>query len=426
MTGGTRVVGASPPVARWALFAIISAIFFLINGATFSSLGVVLPFMIQDLSWTWSQAGAGFSLFALMVGLASTVPAWILRRFGIQATYGAGGAVMACGFALLALSGGLPTYLAATALLGLGFASCATVPGIFLLNGWMPEKRSATIGAYMTIGGLGAVAGPLASSGVIAASGSWRLYWWLVAAAMLALTTLALVIVRSPPQAAAAATEAAATAQEPHAAGVYRTTTDWRFREAIRTTQFWIIAIAMTSMLLCVLTANGWAVTHMGTLGVPAAVAAGVLSADGAVNALSRAVGGALATRIDPKRLLVAALLSEAIGMTALSVADNWIAFSIFAVADGFGFGMCFFATAMLLVNYFGPSENPEILGTYNLVTTLAMVGPATAGFIADTVGGFSGVFLGFAAVMLVIVAVTAAMRPPAANRPDTAAPASC
>ena len=100
-------MAVSPPAARWALFAIISAIFFLINAATFSSLGVVLPFMIKELSWSWSQAGAGFSLFALTVGLASTVPAWILRRFGIKATYGAGGAVMACGCALLALTNGL-------------------------------------------------------------------------------------------------------------------------------------------------------------------------------------------------------------------------------------------------------------------------------------------------------------------------------
>ncbi|MGH8135420.1 MAG: CynX/NimT family MFS transporter, partial [Steroidobacteraceae bacterium] len=406
-------MAASSPAARWALFAIISAIFFLINGATFSSLGVVLPFMIKELSWSWSQAGTGFSLFALTVGLASTVPAWILRRFGIKATYGVGGAVMACGFALLALTSSLQLYLVAMPLLGLGFASCATVPGVFLLNGWMPEKRSATIGAYMTIGGLGAVAGPLASSGVIAATGSWRFYWWAVTTAMLALTTLAVAIVKSPPDAVSAAAETAAPSEEPRSAGVYRTTADWRFRDAVRTTQFWTIAIAMTTMLLCVLTTNGWAVTHMGTLGVPAAVAAGVLSADGAVNALSRAVGGVLATRIDPKHLLVAALLSEAIGVAALSVADNWIAFTVFAVADGFGFGMCFFATAMLLVNYFGPSENPEILGTYNLVTTLAMIGPATAGFVADAVGGFSRVFMGYAAVVLVVVAITAAMRPP-------------
>jgi MFS family permease len=399
--------------ARWALFAVISAIFFLISAGTFSSLGVVLPFMIHDLSWTRSQAGTGFSLFALTVGLASTVPAWTLRRFGIKATYGIGGTIMASGFALFALTNGLQLFFVAAALLGLGFASCATVPGIYLLNGWMPEKRPAVIGAFMTAGGLGAVAGPLAASLVIAASGSWRLYWWATAAAMLALTVLALIFVRIPPGSTVAAdVQTTATGKRPPG-HVYYTSRDWRFRAAIRTPQFWIIAAAMTATLLCVLTSSSWAFTHMGTLGISASVAAGVLSADGAVSAVSRALGGALATRIDPKRLLVAALIGETIAIAALSVADNWIAILVFAVADGFGFGMCFFATAMLLVNYFGPSENPEIFGTFNLVTTAAMIGPATAGFFADTFGGFTGVFQVYAAVMLLIVCITAAMRPP-------------
>ncbi|MGH8130906.1 MAG: CynX/NimT family MFS transporter [Steroidobacteraceae bacterium] len=399
--------------ARWALFAVISAIFFLITGGTFSSLGVVLPFMIDELSWTWSQAGTGFSLLALAVGLASTVPTWILRRFGIKTTYGIGGAIMASGFALFALTNNLHQYLIAAALLGLGFASCATVPGVYLLNGWMPERRSAAIGAFMTIGGLGAVAGPLLASNIIAATGSWRFYWWVLVASMLTLTVLAIVFVRTPPSAPPATAADAGTRNEPGAGRVYRAEADWRFRDAIRTPQFWMISAAMTATLLCVLTSSSWAFTHMGTLGVSASIAAGTLSADGAVSALSRALGGALATRIDPKRLLVAAMISEAIGMAALSVADNWLALVVFAVADGFGFGMCFFATAMLLVNYYGPSENPEIFGTYNLITTAAMVGPATAGFFADTFGGFAGVFRGYAAVMVAFIVVTVSMRPP-------------
>ncbi len=409
-------MAVSTRVAPWALFAVISAIFFLIAGATFSSFGIILPFMIEELSWTWSQAGTGFSLFALTVGLASTVPAWTLRRFGIKATYGIGGAIMASGFGLLALTKGFPQYLLATALLGLGFASCATVPAVYLLTGWMPEKRAPAIGAFMTIGGLGAVAGPLAASGVVAATHSWRFYWWATAAALLALTALALVFVKSPPSEPRALDETPRRGTE-HADRVYRARTDWRFRDAIRTPQYWVIATAMTATLLCVLSANSWAVTHMGTLGVSAAIAAGVLSAGGAVSACSRAIGGALATRVDPKWLLVAALAGEAIGMAALSVADNWTAMVVFAAAEGFGFGMCFFATAILLVNYFGPADNPEIYGTYNLITTAAMVGPVLGGFVADRFGGFAGLFQAYAAVMLAIVALTATMRPPGERR---------
>jgi MFS family permease len=404
------MMGPTPGWRRWAVFAIVSAFFFHITAATFTSFGVVLPFMIEHLAWTWSQAGTGFSLLALMVGLSGALPAWTLRRFGVRATYGAGGLVMASGFGLLATTAGLHQYFLGAGLLGMGYALCATVPAVHLLNQWFPDRRALAIGAYMTIGGLGAVAGPLIATRLVAVSDSWRVHWWAMGAVIVALGVVAMVLLRSAPEVAAAGANTEAGEADDR---VFRTRADWRFRDVIRTPQYYVIVAALTMTLLSTLTMNSWAFTHMGMLGVSAAVAAGALSADGAVNALSRAVGGALASRIDPKWLLVAALAGEAIGMLALSVADNAFAIGVFALGEGFGFGMCFFATTMLLVNYFGPTDNPEILGTLNMITTVAMVGPVLGGFIADTFGGFTALFRTYAAALLLLLLLTAAMRPP-------------
>ena len=120
-----------------------------------------------------------------------------------------------------------------------------------------------------------------------------------------------------------------------------------------------------------------------------------------------------IATRIDPKWLLVAALIGELIGMLALSVADNPAALIFFAVGEGFGFGMCFLATALLLLNYFGEKDNPELLGTMNFITTAAMLGPVIAGYIGDKVGSFSSAFQLNAALLLIIIIFVAAMKPP-------------
>ena len=63
-----------------------------------------------------------------------------------QGAYGIGGLVMTLGFCMLALTHNFHQYLFATAILGLGFASCATVPAVYLLTGWMPggaPRRSA-------------------------------------------------------------------------------------------------------------------------------------------------------------------------------------------------------------------------------------------------------------------------------------------
>ena len=398
---------------RWWMFALASAFFFFITAATFSSLGVVLPYMIEEFSWSWSQAGTGFSLLALLVGLAGTLPAWTIRRFGIKATYVIGSATMACGFVLISTGTGLYQYWLGAGLLGLGFALCATVPGIHLINNWLPDRRSFAIGMYMTLGGLGAVAGPPVVTLIVSITDSWRAHWWSMATAILALMVLAIAFINNRPAENDKTGVANTLEEEKTSDRVFKTKTDWRYREVLLTPQYYVIVAALTLTLFCTLTMNNWAFTHLGMLGISTALATLALSADGAVNALSRALGGIIATRIDPKWLLVAALIGEMIGMLALSVADNPVALIFFAIGEGFGFGMCFLATALLLLNYFGEKDNPEILGTMNFITTAAMAGPVIAGYLGDKVGGFSIAFQLNAALLLIIIIAVAVMKPP-------------
>lgn len=400
------------PDKRWWLFGIASLFFFFITAATFSSLGVALPHMIEEYTWSWSEAGTGFSLLALMVGLTGTLPAWTIRRFGIKATYMLGAAVMACGFILVAAGNGLYLYWAGTGLLGTGFALCATVPGIHLINDWLPERRSFAIGLYMTLGGLGAVAGPAMVTFIVSQTESWRVHWWTMTVAVLVLMLLAAIFIRKR-----SSTDEALPAQEEQTSDqVFRTSADWRYRDALRTPQYYVIVAALTVTLFCTLTMNSWAFTHLGMLGISAALATLALSAGGAVNALARSLGGMLATRIDPKWLLVAALTSEMAGMLALSVADNPVGLIVFAIGEGFGFGMCFLATALLLLNYFGEKDNPELLGTMNFLSTAAMVGPVLAGYLAGKSGGFSIAFQLNAGLLLLLVIIVAGMKPPRQN----------
>ena len=398
---------------RWWLFTIASLYFFFITAATFSSLGVVLPYMIEEFSWSWSEAGTGFSLLALMVGLAGTLPAWTIRRFGIKATYIAGSVTMACGFILIAAGTGLYRFWAGASLLGVGFALCATVPGIHLINDWLPDRRSFAIGLYMTLGGLGAVAGPPIVTSIVGYTDSWRIHWWSMTAAILVLMLLAGAFISRRITEDNGADAANAPNEETTSDRVFKTKADWRYRDALRTPQYYVIVAALTLTLFCTLTMNSWAFTHLGMLGISTALATLALSADGAVNALSRAVGGMLATRIDPKWLLVAALVGEMVGMLALSVADNPAALVLFALGEGFGFGMCFLATALLLLNYFGEKDNPELLGTMNFLTTAAMVGPVLAGYIAGKAGGFSMPFQLNAALLLIMIVFVIGMKPP-------------
>jgi MFS transporter, OFA family, oxalate/formate antiporter len=408
-------------IYRWWLFAIASLMFFLNTAATFNSLGVALPYMMQDLGWTRGEAGTGFSLLALATGLAAPVPALLLRKYGVKVTYTVGGLLLVAGLVLLATTASLTQYYCAAGLLGMGVCLTGGVPGVYLITNWLPDKQASAIGAFYMIAALGGVAGPLMVTGTVSISGSWHAHWWVMASLLLFLSVLAMVFLKDVPVHLPEGVKATLAQQqrerEEGSQRVHRSELHWTFSEAIRTHQFYVVTLALMLILLCAVTMNTWAYTHMTTLGVTSTMAAAVLSAQAVANAISRGLGGTLANFIDPKWLLASALIAEVIGMTALSFAENPVALVVFALADGYGFGMCFFASTMLLVNYYGSDASPEILSLMNFITTVAMIGPVFAGAVSGSLDGFAWVFRGYAVILLIFMFVVIAMRPPQHDR---------
>ena len=409
----TNTGNSSIDWSSWWKFTLVSLIFFHLTASTFTSLGVALPFMIEELSWSWSNAGFGFSVLAFVVGITGRVPAWAMQRFGIGATLGTGGLILASGLTLLGFSTSLAQYFIGAALAGLGSTLCGIVPGVAVINHALPHRRSFAIGAFMTIGGLGGVAGPQIVTTMVALTGSWRWHWWLVAAANIVLVVLAVLTFGRTREEPKANVQAKKPAEEKHTQRVHATIRKWRLKDVLRTPQYYVIVAAWTMTLFGGVTTNSWAVTHMGTLGISITIAAGALSAHAFINAFSRAFGGALATWVDPKWLLVSALAAEIMGMLALASADNMVTIILFAFGEGYGFGMCMFATTILLVNYYGPKEAPKTMGTMHMISTLAMVGPVLGGVVADTFGGFSGLFRVYAMVLLACLVAVTLMKPP-------------
>ncbi len=240
------------------------------------------------------------------------------------------------------------------------------------------------------------------------------MHWWLMAASISVLAVAAIFLLRSPEK-QGADDEKSNLSAEKHSDNVYMTRFEWRFEDVLRTPQYYIIVAATTLTFLSGVTTNSWAVTHMGNLGIAISVAAGALSAHALINSLSRAFGGALATWVDPKWLLVTALLAEVIGMLALAEADNMKMIILFAIGEGYGFGMCIFSTTMLLVNYYGPKEAPKTMGTMYLITTIAMLGPVMGGYVADNFGGFESVFRSYAVILAFCLIAVTLMKPPVA-----------
>lgn len=384
----------------WITLAAVSVVYFLITATTFGSLGVVLPAMIGELKWSWGGAGTGFSLLGVAAGVTATLPATMIRRFGVRATLVAGSLAMGAAFACLALTHGLPLYFLGCVLMGLGFALLATVPGTYLLTR-LYANPSFAFGLYFTVGGLGGVAGPILYLWVAAISQDWRAYWLVSLLLVLLAGLLSAVLVDVKTDLHQDANDASAGSD------------DWTVKAALRTRQFAILAAAYSIFLFVGITVNAVSVAHLMNHGVTAAVAGGMMSAEALINAGARLAGGVLVRWIGAKVLLLLSLAMLIVGLLALSAAHGLPLMLVYAIGIGVGYGLTFFASTILLLDYFGRAPNLELFAIVNLISVVGSGGPAFAGFVADHSGSFVPAFTILEGLVLLVLIAVAAMRRP-------------
>nr|WP_314263211.1 MFS transporter [uncultured Moellerella sp.] len=397
---------------QWSILFLLGAVYFLTTATTFTSLGVVLPNMIHELKWSWTQAGFGFTLLGLTCGLSSFLPSLFIRKVGVRLTLLFGLLVFISGFYSLYVTQNIDTYFLGTALLGVGFTFLATVPGTYVISRLF-EKQSMAFGLYFTLGGLGGVAGPWIYFYASNQLGSWRMHWLLSALYLSVITIITLLVLKEGDKERDHAKQiqlkqAAATPKT-----IYRTKEIWTARRALRTWQFYLIAAAYTAFLWCGITVNSFAVAHIEERGFGMTVAVTLLSSMALVNALSRFIGGAVGEWLDPKKLLISSLAILVVGLISLSISASWLWLILFTVCVGIGYGMTFLASSVLLSNYFGRGPYLELFSVVNLISTFACLAPFFAGAIKDSTHSFTPAFLIIAAPVVVILFLTLWMRPP-------------
>jgi len=401
----------------WSVFAAVTLIFFFLNGATFTSLGVVLYTMVGELHWSQAAAGFSFSLLGIACGLCSPLPALMMKRVGGRWTIVAGAVALAIGFFLAAVSTSLWVFYAAMLLLGLGYALAGNVPAIYLLAAWFPTNSARIIGLYLMIGAFGASVGPPVVEAIVSGSGSWRVHWQVMGwvAVVVGLFCFAFVrdIDRSSTAAAADASSAPPTEGEAEAE-------PWSNRDAIFTSQFMLVAAAMAITMACVTTNSSVTISHLVKMGATPAFGAVILSALALTATLTKGIAGRLCESMPLPHLLAGGLLAQALGNVILASADTTVLQYAAALVYGLGWGASFVAANVLLLRYFGRDTGSYVLSVVWLLTTVAAVGPLAAGAIADARGSFSLIFYVYAALLVAVAVPTFLMRAPVRRKAQT------
>lgn len=375
--------------------------FFFVTATTFTSLGYVLYMMVEDLGWSQAAAGGSFALLGLACGLSSPLPPLLMKWVGTRLTMAIGGLVLGAGFLLAAASHQIGLFFIATALMGTGFSLIAPSPGVFLIATWLPERSARLMGVYFMAGALGGVFGPLIVKTIVALSGSWRMHWTAMGAVAIALSIIFLLTVQD-------AVRVESTDQVKHAGHArVAEATSWTVRKAVLTSSFLTIALALLVVQTAVTTMHSVLVTHVAGMGAGSDPGAWAMSLLALAGTFSKGVTGALTERYDARRLLVFGLALQAAAMVLLCVlaTPGWAI--AFALAFGMGWGIAWLAAHILLLRYFGAGIAGDLTAMATMATTFAVLGPLSAGWVADITGSFVPMFVVFAGLLVLVTLTT-------------------
>jgi cyanate permease len=191
------------------------------------------------------------------------------------------------------------------------------------------------------------------------------------------------------------------------------TTGAWSVKEAMRTHQFAFLAAAYSAFLICDISVNAASASHLRELGATPETAAYLMSLWALLNVGARLAGGVLTSFVSARLLLIAALGLLAAGMAALALGASTILMAIFVIGIGVGSGLTFFASTILLLDYFGRKPNLELFSLVNLISTVGSAAPFAAGATRDASGSFAPFLLAVALAMAAMTVLALFLKAP-------------
>lgn len=398
---------------HWWILVAITLGFFFLNAATFTSLGVALYSMSTDLRWSYAAAGFGFTLLGVATGVSSLLPAILIKRIGGRMTVALGMATLAGGFVLTALLQNLWMFYLAMLLLGTGYSLAGNVPGVYLIAGSFPRHSSRMIGAYMMGGAFGAVVGPVIAQSIIGLTGSWRHHWLAMAVIAAVIGVISLICIRDVRTLSKAASRAESRGGSANG---------WKYRDAVMTPQFLLVAGTMTMTMACVTTLHSVSVSHLTQLGATERFAGLSLAIVGFVSMLAKGAAGPLCDRIPSRIVLASGMTLQMLGIVLYGIAYSPPRIYAATLVYGLGWGLAYVAASVVLLEYFGRELGAQLLGAVWMVATFAAIGPVAAGIIADAAGSFAPIFYIFAVILLFFTLPVAIMQRPAIGAAPVAA----
>jgi MFS family permease len=394
----------------YGYIVVIAAFFiFVVSWATYNSFGVLFNPLLEEFGWNRAVTSGAFSLSMLIYGVLGIVVGALNDRFGPRVVLTFGGILLGLGYLLMSQISALwQLYLFWGVIIGIGMSG-VWVPLLSTVARWFDKRRTLMTGIVIAGLGIGGLIGPPVISRLLASYG-WFLSLIIVGIAVLLFVVIAAQFLKRGPTQTGQLPDAETKGKYQSAKSI---TNSFSFKEAVKTTQFWIVS----GMFFCYGFGTYAVVVHIVRYAIDLEIsplsAANILAARGAVVILGNYILGALADRVGNRQIYIIGFVMMSAALLWLSLAEKeWMLYLCIVVA-GFVSGGMGASESPITAWLFGISSHGLIYGVVHVGFTIgAAAGSFITGYIFDLTGDYQSAFLTCAAFGIIGLILTIILRP--------------
>ncbi|MBS3650697.1 MFS transporter [Pseudaminobacter sp. 19-2017] len=398
---------------RWVIVAAGGLLGCVAIGAMFSLPVFLLP-MSRDTGWSVTGISTAMTIGFLALALASMVWGTLSDRWGPRFVVLTGSVLLVVSLALASRATSLIEFQLVFGVV-VGAATAAIfAPMMACVTGWFETQRSLAVSLVSAGMGMAPMTmSPLAAWLVTVYD--WRTSLLIIAAIAAVLMIPASLLVRRPPvlEAANAAGAPADAEGQP----------DMTLGEAMKSPQF--IVLLLTNFFCCA-THSGpifHTVSYALTCGIPMIAAVSIYSVEGLAGMGGRIAFGLLGDRFGAKRILVMGLLLQAFGVLGYVFVSQLSGFYAVAALVGFIYAGVMPLYAVIARENFPLRMMGTVIGGIAMAGSLGMAtGPLAGGFIYDSMGTYSWLYIGAWGIGLGAFLIALTFRPFPKAQPAMAA----
>lgn len=396
-------------------FVVVACFFVTMSlGETMWSFGVFFKPLENEFGWSRRLVSSGYTAFLLGYSISAVVAGRLADRYTPRSILIICGLLAGLGISLCSQTRTVNEFRGFLFLAGLGAGSTWTVP-ITTVQRWFYGRKRAGLALAIVVAGIGVgalVFAPLINYLIL--NHGWRNTYLIIGILFLILIVSSSLVmgpnpsnVQSPPK-KEKGIPAQTTMQDPTILGL------------LTHPSLLIVALSTCVAIFVFQVLSVHFVPYATDLGNTSTVAAAAVGLMGALSILGRLLGGAISGRIGWKMTFTGSHFGLALTLAWLLFSRvEWMLYG-FAFLYGLFSGIRATALAGILGDFFGMRSLGTLMGIISATgqTSAAFV-PYIAGYVFDTVGSYTIVFVALAVLMLCVSFLATTLKKPEMDNVD-------